>query len=97
VFFRADSFTHAVAILGAMAGLSPAAPTAFSAGWYLTPELLLALTAGIIGSTPIVPALARLRAHPLPAVAHAALLVLLAASVMLIAARTYNPFIYFRF
>jgi hypothetical protein len=30
-------------------------------------------------------------------VAHAALLVLLAASVMLIAARTYNPFIYFRF
>jgi alginate O-acetyltransferase complex protein AlgI len=97
VFFRADSFGHAVSMLGAMAGLSPAAPTVFSAGWYLTPELLLAFAAGVVGSAPIVPALARLRAQPLPAVAHAALLVLLAASVMLIAARTYNPFIYFRF
>ena len=97
VFFRADSFGHALAMLGAMAGLAPAAPTAFTAGWYVTPELLLALAAGIIGSTPIVPAVARLRLTPLPAMAHAALLVLLAASVMLIAARTYNPFIYFRF
>jgi hypothetical protein len=44
-----------------------------------------------------VPALARLRVQPMYAAAHAALVVLLAASIMLIAARTYNPFIYFRF
>lgn len=97
VFFRADSLPHAMVMLGAMAGLSPAIPTTFAPSWYLTPELLLALAAGAVGSAPVVPALARLRVQPMYAAAHAALLVLLAASIMLIAARTYNPFIYFRF
>jgi alginate O-acetyltransferase complex protein AlgI len=97
VFFRADSFGHALAMLGAMAGLSGGAPTAYSASWYVTPELMLALAAGIVGSMPILPALARVRLQPAYALAHAALLLLLAASVLLIAARTYNPFIYFRF
>src|SRR5436190_19409446 len=60
VFFRADTLPGAVAFLEAMAGFGQAAPTAFSVGWYLTPELWLALVAGGIGSMPIVPALAEL-------------------------------------
>jgi alginate O-acetyltransferase complex protein AlgI len=117
VFFRADSIGGATAILRAMVGLGPADPTAYTLSWYLTPELILALIAGAIGATPIVPALERLltslrlvdRGGPvdppgalglgwLPsAAATVALVVLLAASFMLMAARTYNPFIYFRF
>jgi alginate O-acetyltransferase complex protein AlgI len=109
VFFRADTLAGAGAFLKAMAGLGPALPTAYTVTWYLTPELWLALVAGVIGSTPIVPALGRWRARRveagprlafasgLGAVSTAALVLLLVASIMQIAARTYNPFIYFRF
>jgi alginate O-acetyltransferase complex protein AlgI len=101
VFFRADSLTHAVAMLGAMAGLGAHAPTVYAVSWYLSPELLVALVAGIVGAVPLLSwlsarehgAVAMLR----PALANVALLVVLFASVMLIAARTYNPFIYFKF
>ena len=112
VFFRADTFAGAAAMLRAMAGLGAGRPTIYAVSWYLTPEILLALGAGIVASTPIAPALARWWAERdasasragepvlgwIPsALGTAALAVLLAASVMLIAARTYNPFIYFRF
>jgi alginate O-acetyltransferase complex protein AlgI len=121
VFFRADSLGAAAAMLRAMAGFGAAQPTIYAASWYLTPELLLALIAGAIGSTPIVHGLARWfgvfgptkvgpyvpietgpaagggRLQPAFGLGNLALLVLLFASVMLIAARTYNPFIYFRF
>lgn len=109
VFFRADTLPGAVAFLKAMFGLAPAVPTPYTVSWYLTPELTLALLAGAIGSAPIVPAVARWRdrallARPRPAVAWtfglasaASLLALLAAAVTQMAARTYNPFIYFRF
>ncbi|HTK30113.1 MAG TPA: MBOAT family O-acyltransferase, partial [Vicinamibacterales bacterium] len=99
VFFRADTLTGAVAFLEAMAGRAALAPAPFTVQWYLTPELCLALAAGIVGSTPWVPALARGR-EEWPAVglaSTAALAALLVASVMQMAARTYNPFIYFRF
>ena len=79
-------------------------PTPFTLAWYLTPELWLALAAGAIGSTPWVPALAARLERDRPAVQFgaafvgtAALAALLVASVMQMAARTYNPFIYFRF
>jgi alginate O-acetyltransferase complex protein AlgI len=107
VFFRADTLTGAAAFLKAMVGLGPALPTAYTVAWYLTPELWLALLAGVIGSTPIVPACGRWSdrwveaghgfASGPGALSTAALVVLLAASIMQIAARTYNPFIYFRF
>jgi alginate O-acetyltransferase complex protein AlgI len=92
-----------------MAGLGPAQPTAYTVAWYLTPELWLALAAGLIGSTPIVHALGRWRdrwgeagqrlalASGLGALGTATLMLLLVASMMQIAARSYNPFIYFRF
>jgi alginate O-acetyltransferase complex protein AlgI len=108
VFFRADTLTGAVAFLKAMAGLTAGAPTPYTVRWYLTSELWLALIAGAIGSTPWVPALAariERAAHAgRPAIAWsaslvgtAALMALLVASIMQMAARTYNPFIYFRF
>ena len=109
VFFRADSLPGALAFLNAMAGARATAPSTYTIGWYLTPELWIALVAGVIGSMPVVPALAAWRdraaenggaggfaalSAPLNT---AALMALLVASVMQIAARTYNPFIYFRF
>ena len=105
VFFRADTLTGAIAFLRAMAGVAVAAPTPYTVGWYLTPELWLALVAGAIGSTPWVPMLALdLERRPrsispwtLSVVNTVALAALLAASLMHVAARTYNPFIYFRF
>jgi len=97
--------TGAIAFLRAMAGVAVAAPTPYTVGWYLTPELWLALVAGAIASTPWVPMLALdLERRPrsispwtLSVVNTAALAALLAASLMHVAARTYNPFIYFRF
>ncbi len=105
VFFRAETLPGSIAFLKAMAGLSAAAPTPYTVRWYLTPELWLALAAGAIGSTPWVPALAgRLsRAEPPQAgwpvslLSTTTLVALLLASIMSMAARTYNPFIYFRF
>ena len=105
VFFRADTLPGAVAFLRAMAGLSTAAPTIYTLQWYLTSELWLTLIAGVIGSTPWVVALARrlARAEPAPfdwrvsLASTTALAALLLASIVSIAARTYNPFIYFRF
>jgi alginate O-acetyltransferase complex protein AlgI len=109
VFFRADTLSGAVAFLGAMAGRGAVAPTPFTVQWYLTPELWLALAAGIAGSLPVGPALTRLRDRVVrgsersaaswgfAAASTGAMALVLVASIMQIAARTYNPFIYFRF
>jgi alginate O-acetyltransferase complex protein AlgI len=105
VFFRADTLTGAIAFLKAMAGLGPAVPTAFTIRWYVTPDVAIALVTGTIGSLPIVPALARWvdearrpgLGRGFAAASTATLLVLLVASIMHVAARAYNPFIYFRF
>jgi alginate O-acetyltransferase complex protein AlgI len=110
VFFRAETLTSAMTFLGAMAGLSPALPTPYTVAWYLTPELWAALVAGAIGSMPVIPALAQRLEHArvaasrprfafglADAASSAAIAALLVASVMQMAARTYNPFIYFRF
>jgi alginate O-acetyltransferase complex protein AlgI len=109
VFFRADTLADAVAFLRAMVGLSAAGRTPYTLQWYLTPELWLALVAGAVGSMPIVPALARWPARSgalgarsavawtLSAASTATLVLLLVASIMQMAAKTYNPFIYFRF
>jgi alginate O-acetyltransferase complex protein AlgI len=105
VFFRAETLSGALAFLKAMAGATAAAPTPYTVWWYLTPELWLALAAGMVGSAPWVPALsARLARVERPRLAWgvdllgtATLMALLVASIMSMSARTYNPFIYFRF
>jgi len=101
VFFRAETLPGAIAFLKAMAGLTPASPTPYTVAWYLTPELWLALAAGAVGSAPWVPALAARLENAnvgiVPLLSTGALTALLALSIMSMAARTYNPFIYFRF
>jgi alginate O-acetyltransferase complex protein AlgI len=105
VFFRADTLPAAIAFLKALAGLGPAAPAPFTVGFFLTPELWGTLLAAAVGSTPWVPALAAhlaSRPHPLRDrglewLGTAALVAMLFASIVSVAARTYNPFIYFRF
>jgi len=105
VFFRASTLSHAWSFLAAMVGLSPASGIEHPLGLYADPLTLLALTAGAIGSMPIVPALGR-RLASLPGLSVeigasafklAAMASILLTSVMLLAAGTYNPFIYFRF
>jgi alginate O-acetyltransferase complex protein AlgI len=105
VFFRADTLPGALAFLKAMAGATMAAPTPYTVWWFLTPELWLALVAGAIGSMPWVPALVeRLGRAEGPRLTctvdllnTATVIALLIASIMSVSARTYNPFIYFRF
>jgi len=100
VFFRADTLTGAVGYLTAMAGQGGIEPSGYAVAWYLTPDVSLAIAAGIIGSTPLVPTLAsrpQASALALRAASAVALSALLVASIVEIAARTYNPFIYFRF
>ena len=104
VFFRADTLGAALGFLRAMAGLNRPESTIFSIWWFLTPELLLAIAAGAIGSLPLVSVVARrrdaLRQAPALGVdlaAAAALAAILLASVSQTAAGSYNPFIYFRF
>ncbi len=106
VFFRADTLTQAGAFLRAMAGMGEGAPTPYAVGWWLTPEMVLALIVGAVAAQPVAPALARWRAslaedaattRLVDAGGVAALALLLGASVLQVAARSYDPFIYFRF
>jgi alginate O-acetyltransferase complex protein AlgI len=105
VFFRAEHLPSAISYLQAMFGFGAGEMPPLRLSWYLSFEVRLAIIAGIIGSTPIVPAL-RLRAEATlrdwrgPAVELAgtiALLTVFVAALLQVAARTYNPFIYFRF
>jgi len=100
VFFRAETLPGAIAFLASMSGMTAAVPTPYTVAWYLTPELWIALVAGAIGSAPWVPALAARLDDRRPGLAllnTAALMAVLVLSIMSMAARTYNPFIYFRF
>ena len=106
VFFRAETLPAALSFLAAMAGRPAPMPTPFAVSWFLTPTVWLALVAGGIGSMPIGPALngwwrqatERRRAEWGFALGSAAVVgVVLVASIVQIAAGTYNPFIYFRF
>jgi len=101
VFFRADTLPHAGAYLAAMAGLGPAASGAYFPGMYLDRELILVLAVGAVASAQVrgaVAAAARRAGGGFAFVAgDVALDGVFAYSVMLVAAGTYNPFIYFRF
>jgi alginate O-acetyltransferase complex protein AlgI len=112
VLFRAETLPNALTFLRAMAGMGRGTGLAYHTGLYLDSQLVLALLAGVIGSAPLLPLLAHVRGRVLTAsdglvastlrlgVAFAevvTLSVLLLSSAMLLAAGTYNPFIYFRF
>ena len=105
VFFRAESLGHAGAYLAAMAGFASGSGLEQHAGLHLNAVVVMALVAGIIGSAPFLPRLGRWRDGigavnlrlAVEAGRLAGLALLLVASAMLMAAGTYNPFIYFRF
>jgi alginate O-acetyltransferase complex protein AlgI len=107
VFFRAETFSSALAMLRAMAGLGSHLPTPYSPAWYLTPQVLVTLLAGVIGSTPLIASLRRWRDRRADAALArpaawdfaivAALMVVFVGAIAQSAAGTYNPFIYFRF
>jgi alginate O-acetyltransferase complex protein AlgI len=113
VFFRADTFGGALAMLKAMAGFADGSAAEYTAAVYLRPDVILALIAGCILAAPVLPYLERLRrtlvtgarrpwlGQAVDAVFAAAsvagLALLLLACEMHLAGGTYNPFIYFRF
>jgi alginate O-acetyltransferase complex protein AlgI len=105
VFFRADTLTDGWRYLEALAGRPPALPTPYTLSFYLTSEVWLAIVAGVIGSMPWVSSMAEWfvmaprpeRDRFVRVISATALAAMLFASILNVAARTYNPFIYFRF
>lgn len=108
VFFRADSVSQAGAIIAAMFGFASQGAPAVSAASYISPAVIIAILAGVIGSTPV-PArwigAATAKKGPgwWPTLwASEGFRKLWIGAVFLfslvqVAADTYNPFIYFRF
>jgi alginate O-acetyltransferase complex protein AlgI len=111
VLFRADGFTHALGMLKVMAGLGGRA-SGYPIQWFLIPDLLLALAAGMIFSAPVAPALLRKieqimqdtgesRKQAYSILFSGARIAGACAATILCAAAlasgTHNPFIYFRF
>ena len=104
VFFRAETLADATQFLAAMAGHGGTELHPLRLGWYLTPDVRLALVAGLVGSFPLAPAFHRWRdrqpgwrLHLADATRAAMLLAVVGLSWMQVAGRAYNPFIYFRF
>jgi alginate O-acetyltransferase complex protein AlgI len=108
VFFRATSLAQALDYLGTLCGLRRGDAPAHPWTTYCTPLLLAAIAAGVVGSTPWTRALAaaRRRCEATGRTAAAALLdtagllatcLLMLLSMLELAGRSYNPFIYFRF
>ncbi len=105
VFFRAADLPSALTYLQAMFGLGHGEMPPLRLTWYLTRDVRFAMIAGIIGATPVVPALRvwadraarRWQGLAAEAVGTLALFAIFIAALVQVAARTYNPFIYFRF
>jgi alginate O-acetyltransferase complex protein AlgI len=112
VFFRAESLPQVAAFLRSMAGFGRGNGIAYHTGLYLDTQVVLAIVAGVLASAPLLPHLAALRNRFANAVDGAVgatmrlvldlgelatLSALFLCSTMMLAAGTYNPFIYFRF
>ncbi len=105
VLFRANTLTDATHYLTTMFGFSEQPPAPQPVALYLDAERVVALAVGMVGSAPLVPAVRTwLRQAGSPGMRAGANVVemtlltcLLLLSATLLAAGTYNPFIYFRF
>ena len=111
VLFRSATLGEAMGLFQALAGRSGATGLEYTAGQFLDAPLKLALAAGLALATPVYPALRqRLQALPgrfpgwapaldlgLACASFAGLALVFAASAAVLAAGTYNPFIYFKF
>jgi alginate O-acetyltransferase complex protein AlgI len=111
VLFRADTFTQALLFLRAMAGLAPS-NQGYPIEWFVTPDLIIAIVAGVILSAPLIPAIQQgfdhivIAAKPSRRPVYIALFssvrfvgscVAMFLCAAALASGTYNPFIYFRF
>ena len=111
VLFRADTFGQAASFFSSLAG-AHLGPSPYSARWFVTPDVAIAMIAGIVFSTPILHSSAvwldhfvsqrnpRATRRIVPAFACvrvAALTLMVVLCSMSLATGTHNPFIYFRF
>ena len=105
VIFRADTMSQAVAMVAAMfSGVHATAQTGLLLAQCMTPLTLCALAAGVVFSTPVLPAILH-RADALTQNAQravrvlggAVLLMLLVTDILHLSAASYVPFIYFQF
>ncbi len=112
VFFRAESVGEAFGILRSMAGFGTGTGVEYHPSVYLDPLVMLAMTAGVIGSMPVAAWMVRARERmvetawvslrpvlrgTLDMIELGSLGLMFLASSMFLAAGTHNPFIYFRF
>jgi alginate O-acetyltransferase complex protein AlgI len=106
VFFRADDLSSALHVLKSMAGLSGFSIAGYPVSLYLTSAVAVALLLGVAFSTPLGalvkarlsgPVQSELRLNVLRALSFCSIIALFVLSASFLAARTYNPFIYFRF
>ncbi|HEX6059755.1 MAG TPA: MBOAT family O-acyltransferase [Gemmatimonadaceae bacterium] len=109
-FFRAGSIEEGVFFAAALAGRGGAAGGLEALGSLVNPRLLVVIALGVVGSTPLVAVAARrwrehvasaarpgLAARMTGPLATAALALVFLASLVMVAAETHNPFLYFRF
>jgi alginate O-acetyltransferase complex protein AlgI len=112
VFFNARDLSQAVTYLSVMAGLKHGSGIEYHLSMYLNPALVIALIAGILGSTPLVPFLqaswdsisdrearsGSLLTDAIGRVFGVALLALIYVGCTMMSAHgSYSPFIYYRF
>ena len=106
VLFRCDTLAHALDYYRALLGLSGADPALHPAAQHLSALLIVTLAAGVAFAMPLAPRVAawreraalRPRAEWLAVTADGTWVALVfVASTAMLAAGTYNPFIYFRF
>lgn len=108
VFFRADTLPSALAFLAALAGMAHPTQAIPGVSVYVNKEVVMAALLGIVGATPVFPAIARRIAASTAGVRARAdfslrtaqfvgLMAVFTYSIMLMAAGSYSPFIYFRF
>lgn len=113
VFFRSPSLPYAVSFIGAMFGVSTVPTAAYDAAVYVTPAVVLAVLAGIVGSMPFMPAISRYRkriqtrltqsangsllATSVASVEAVLLIVIFVASIIMVFTESFRPFIYSQF
>ena len=98
VLFRAETFDHALAVLGRMVGMGSGAGTANPLGEFVNPWLLITLVVALVISFPVYPRIKEL----LPTRWRVAVGWVFFSSMFLLAsakvlAGAYSPFLYFRF
>ena len=105
VIFRADTTSQAVAMVAAMfSGVHATAQTGLLLAQCMTPLTLCALAAGVVFSTPVLPAilhrtdaLTQNAQRAVRVLGGAVLLMLLVTDILHLSAASYVPFIYFQF